>query len=364
MRKKKVLIIVLVITLFVLIKAGLSLSKYTPVLFQLIFNRDITLKKSDHNINLLLLGIGGGKHEGPNLTDTIIFASLDPEKKTVSLVSIPRDLWVSDIDGKINTAYSIGESKKTGGGILLTRALVSKILGQPIDYTIRVDFDGFVKAVDSVGGLDIDVENTFDDYEYPIEGKENDACGHTEEEIQVLATSSSMVDAFPCRYIHVHFDKGLRHMDGDTVLKFVRSRHAKGEEGTDFARNKRQEKVIAAFKNKLFSTDVILNPVKVVSLYSAISDNVDTDIEQTEFDDFVRLAQKMKDAKIQSIVLDTDNEKNQGSGLLINPPIGEEYNNQWVLIPKLGNNDFSGIKNYVACEIKAENCPSINSKKN
>ncbi|MCL5433160.1 MAG: LCP family protein [Patescibacteria group bacterium] len=364
MRKKKILIVVLIIGAFLLIKAGLTLSKYTPVLLQLIFNRDIALKKSDHNINLLFLGIGGGEHEGPNLTDTIIFASIDPEKKGVYLVSIPRDLWVSDIDGKINTAYSIGESKKTGGGILLTRALVSKILNQPIDYTIRVDFDGFVKAVDLIGGLDVDVENTFDDYEYPIQGKEGDACGHTEEEVQKLATSSAMIEAFPCRFVHIHFDKGLQHMDGQTVLKFVRSRHAKGKEGTDFARNKRQEKVIAAFKNKLFSTDVILNPVKVVSLYSAISDNIDTDIKQEEFDDFVRLAQKIKDAKIRSIVLDIGDENTQRDGFLINPATSEDYNNQWVLIPKLGNNDFSGIQNYVSCEIKADNCPNISSKKN
>ncbi|MBI2074482.1 MAG: LCP family protein [Candidatus Levybacteria bacterium] len=215
--RKKILIVFGAIFLLLIAKFVVGTIKLSPVLWQLIFNKEINLKKADDNINILLLGIGGGKHEGPNLTDSIIFASLDPQKNSVKLISIPRDLWISDIKDKINAAYAIGEDKKKGGGIILTRAIVSKITNQPVDYVIRLDFAGFIKAIDLVGGLDINNENTFDDYEYPIEGKEEDLCGHPLEEIDLLATASSQLEAFPCRYKHIRFDRGLLHIDGQTA---------------------------------------------------------------------------------------------------------------------------------------------------
>lgn len=358
---KKKIIIILFLTVF-----GFFLfngAKYIPFFWQLFFNKDIQLKKTDNRINVLLLGIGGGTHEGPDLTDTIIFASIDPLKNTVSLISIPRDLWVPDLKAKINTAYAIGEENKKGGGLLLAKASIEKIIHQNVDYAVRVDFNGFVKAVDMVGGLDIIVDKSFDDFEYPIEGKEDDPCGHTTDELQSLATASSQLDAFPCRYEHLHFNAGPMHMDGAAGLKFVRSRHAQGSEGSDFARSKRQEKVIAAFKEKLFSAQTILNPIKIANLINVLKDSIDTDIKQDELDDFVRLAEKMKHAKLQSSVLDTGDEAENRQGLLIHPDISDEYNNEWVLIPKAGNGDFSEIQAYIACQVENKGCltptPSI-----
>ena len=357
MPKKKLIPIIIISVLLIFVgKLILSNLNVFPFMFQLIFNRDIQLKQSDSRINILLLGIGGGTHDGPDLTDTIIFASLDEKNNRVTLVSIPRDLWSPDLNQKINTAYSIGESKKQGGGLTLTEAAVAKITGQSIDYGVRIDFSGFVKAVDIVGGLDINVDNAFDDYEYPIDGKEEDPCGHNPDELKALATAASQLDAFPCRYMHLHFDKGLQHMDGKTALEFVRSRHAEGSEGTDFARSKRQEKVIKAFKDKVLSTQTILNPAKVINLYETLRSSIDTDIKQDEFDDFIRLAQKMKSAKIQSTVLDYGDEKVQRPGLLQNPPSSSDYNYEWVLIPRVGNGNYKEIQKYIDCEIKTGNC--------
>lgn len=356
MRKKTFATIIWIVVFacmgFILIQA----LRFAPVAWQLIFNKNIDLKKTDERINILLLGIGGGEHEGPNLTDTILFASIDPVSNKVTLVSIPRDLWVPDLSAKLNTAYAFGEEKQKGGGITLTRAVVAKILNQPVNYVVRVDFDGFIKAIDLMGGIDVDVEQSFDDYEYPIAGKEADTCGHTEEEVSVLATSSSILSAFPCRYMHLHFDKGLTHMDGKTALMFVRSRHALGSEGTDFARSKRQEKVINAVKAKVFTLGVLFNPVKVLNLYSTVAANVDTNIKQDEFDDFIRLAQKMKNGTTQSVVLDFGDESVNREGLLVNPPVTSEYQNQWVLIPRIGNGSFSEIQKYVDCVIKGKTC--------
>lgn len=354
--KKFALIILSLIVIFFIGKGVLKIARLSPFLFQLLFNRNINLKTNDDHINVLLLGIGGKNHEGPNLTDTVIFTSLSTKGDKVTLVSIPRDLWVPDLDAKINTAYSTGESKRQGGGLVLSKAVVKKIVNQPIDYVIRIDFDGFVRAVDLVGGLDINIERTFDDYEYPIDGKQEDPCGHSDEELKELATSSSQLKAFPCRYIYIHFDKGLEHMDGKTALRFVRSRHGQGAEGSDFARSKRQEKVIKAFKDKVFSLAILANPAKIISLYDILKGSIDTDIKDDEFDDFVRLAGKMKKAQTENAALDTGDSQAKRPGLLINPISGDEYNFEWVLIPRVGNGNFSEIHKYIDCEIKIGKC--------
>lgn len=354
--RKTILVIFGILIIIFFGKLALTAINLSPILFQFIFNREISLKKANHHINLLLLGIAGGQHEGPNLSDTIIFASFDLEKNKINLISIPRDLWVPDLKAKINIAYAVGEAKKKGGGLILAKAAVSKITGQPIDYGFRGDFAGFVKAVDLINGLDVEVERTFDDFEYPIEGKETDPCGHSEEEVNDLATASSQLEAFPCRYTHLHFDKGRQKMDGETALSFVRSRHAQGEEGTDFARSKRQEKILLAFKNKVLSMPILLNPLKVMSFYSILEESIDTDIKKDEFDDFIKLFQKMRTAKVQSAVLDSGDKQKNRQGLLMTPSVSEEYDHQWVLIPRIGNGNFKEIQKYIECEIETGNC--------
>lgn len=317
-----------------------------------------TAAPKQERVNILLLGIGGGRHEGPNLTDTIIFTSIDPERNKATMISIPRDLWVADIRAKVNTAYAFGEEKQEGGGKVLAKVVVSKVVGQPVDYVVRIDFDGFIKAVDLLGGLDILVDQTFDDYAYPIGGKENDTCGKEGEDFEKAATAASQLEAFPCRYMHVHFDEGPQHIDGETALVFVRSRHALGPEGSDFARSKRQSKVISAFREKLFSAGTLLNLPKMLSLYNVLKDSIDTDIQQEEFDDFLKIAQKMREAQITSGVIDEGDSKEGRPPLVAPPGVTAEFNNQWVLAPAIGSNDFSEIHAYVACQIGTGSCPT------
>jgi LCP family protein required for cell wall assembly len=362
MRRKRPLILLAIIVVILAIFVVKTASFY-PFIFQLIFNRGVNLKQTtDNRINILLLGIGGGSHDGPNLTDTIILASLDPKNNKVTLTSIPRDLWVPDLTmnvKKINGAYAYGEAIKKGGGLSLAEAAVAKITGQPVDYGVRIDFSGFVKAVDIIGGLDINVDNTFDDYQYPIDGKEADTCGHAAEEMQALVSTpeDQLPQVFPCRYLHLHFNKGLNHMNGITALEFVRSRHAsEAIEASDFARSKRQEKVLSAFKSKVLSAQTLINPGKLISLYTTLQGSIDTDIQQNDFDDFIRLAEKMKNAKIQSAVIDTGDDLVQRAGLLIVPPIISDYDYAWTLIPRTGNGNFSEIQKYISCEITKGNC--------
>lgn len=312
-------------------------------------------------INILLLGIGGGTHDGPDLTDTIIFMHVNPIDKKVTLVSLPRDLWIPDMNAKVNATYTFASEQKPGSGLAVTKSEIGKILGQHIDYGVKLDFNGFVKAVNILAGLDIDVDRTFDDYAYPIEGLEDATCGLTNDQIasasaEIASGSATELDSFPCRYKHIHFEKGASHMDGETALEYVRSRHALGPEGSDFARSKRQEKVISAFKAKLFSLGTLLNPVKMIDLINTLQGSLETDIEQSQYSDFIHMAQDMKGAKISSTVIDTGDTENERYGLLVNPPISTDYGRAWVLVPRAGPVDYSEIQQYVSCEITVGNC--------
>lgn len=326
----------------------------SQVLIKVFVNKSVNLSEKT-NINILILGIGGADHDGPELTDTIMVANINIEKNLVNFVSIPRDLWIPDLNNKINTAYVIGEQKEKKG-MILAKKVVERVISKPIDYTLVGDFSGFVKFIDLLGGIDVDIERSFDDYEYPIEEKKEDLCGNKEEEIEALLATVSANVVFPCRYQYVRFEKGLTHVDGKTALMFVRSRFSKSEEGTDFARSKRQQKVLSAVKEKTLSLGIILNPVKIFQIYRTIQDNILTDIKQEDLDDFIGLFQKMKDAKIRSFVLEQEDEKKQKAGLLINPVSSSEYSFQWVLVPRKGNGDFSEIYEYVNCVFTSEIC--------
>lgn len=357
--KRKIAIALVIIFIALFGRIIFEAAKWSPVFFQYIFNNSISLKQTDERVNVLFLGIGGEKHEGPLLTDTLIYASIDPVGQKLTLVSIPRDLWIPDLEPankKINTAYAYGEEKRKDGGLLLAKAVVEKIFNQPVDYVIRIDFKGFVKAIDMVDGIDVKVERSFEDFEYPIAGKENDKCGFEGEEFEKRATSSAIFESFPCRFERLIFEEGVQHMDGATALKFVRSRHAKGIEGTDFARAKRQEEVIDAFKKKVFSVGTLLNPIRLASLYDVFQGSIHTNIKQDEYDDFIKLIQKIQNAETNNVIFSYADPFSGQKGILVNPLDSEKYNGQWVLIPRAGNGNFSEIQKYIECEIKTGNC--------
>lgn len=352
LRKNKLIIII--VGIFLLAIVVFFLDKF-------VINKKIDLKKNQTgNINILLLGIGGGTHEGPNLSDTIIFASINPSKNRANLISIPRDLWIPDLNGKINQAYSLGQ-KKNKQGILLSRAAVGKVVGQNIDYVIVIDFSAFVKLIDYLGGVDVKVARTLDDYAYPIEGKERDACGHTEAEVaslsaQIATASAQELESFPCRYKHIHFAKGTIHMNGEEALEFSRSRHGINGEGSDFARSARQQEVIAAVKEKTLSLGIILNPIKVFGIFNILRDNINTNIQISEFDDFINLAQKMQGAKISNYVIDFGDQGAGRLGLLSQPLPTADRGFQSILIPRVGDGNFSEIHDYIACIVGDHLC--------
>lgn len=347
--------------LFIGIIIVLLLVRYFSLFWGLTVDRRVDVKQTkDGSVNILLLGKGGGTHDGPDLTDTIILANINPDKNKVTMVSIPRDLYLTSTKSKINKVYADGQQNNEKG-ILLSRAAVNSLTGVQPDYAVVIDFSGFEKLIDLLGGIDVKVENTLDDYAYPVEGKEDELCDHTEDGIasfsaQIATASATEFDIFPCRFQHLHVDEGVQPMDGKTALQFVRSRHALGQEGSDFARSKRQQNVINAIRDKVLSLGTLANPLKVVGIIGILKDNIATDIKEEEYDDFIKLAQKMKGATIESYVLDVGNEADNRYGLLINPPLSQDVGYQWVLSPRAGVNNYSEIKKFVSCVISDSEC--------
>jgi len=272
--------------------------------------------EEEDRINFLLLGIGGGGHDGPLLTDTIILASLQPSTKKIAMMSIPRDLLVDIPDygkSKINHAYAVSEAAepKTGGRVLAQ--VLEDVFILPIHYYARIDFAGFEEFIDSIGGVTIDVENTLEDPRYPIPGKEN-------------ATTSE-------RYEHLVIQEGIRYMNGETALKYVRSRMGYGLEGGDFARSKRQQKVLMAIKEKIISPSTIFSVSKISAAMELLDDHIDTNMELWEMLRLYDITKEISSSDISTIVLD-----DSPSGVLQANMYGEAF----VLTPKTG--DWSELR--------------------
>lgn len=335
------------------------------------------LKSSNNRVNILLLGIAGGTHDGAYLTDTIVVASYNLKLNKVYLISIPRDLWLPSLKAKANAVYQIGLSQKNG--LNLTKTVMGNILGLTIHYGLRVDFRGFTKAIDDLGGIDVMVDKSFDDPNYPIEGKENDLCGWQEEEKDfneeeakklnielgkrkvlikddTIATDSAEEDRgakyFSCRFELISFSQGLAHMDGATALKFVRSRHGTNGEASDFARSRRQQRVIESIRNKTLSFETLFNPSRISELIKIFDKSIDTDITVKEILEFYKLSKKFDST--YSFVLD-DSPKvglpGNRKSLLVRPQ-ASDYGGAYLLISQ--DDDFSIVQGYVRKVLSGE----------
>lgn len=274
-------------------------------------------KIADHEgrTNFLLLGMNGGSAPGDDLTDTMIFLSLNQKTGKAAMISIPRDIWLDSLKIKINAAYHYG-------GADLVRQTVEEVLGQKIDYLAVVSFDGFKQVIDALGGVRINVARAFDDYQYPIKGRENDLCNGDKE--------------LKCRYEHVHFDAGWQTMNGETALKFVRSRKAEGEEGTDFARSQRQELLLKSLKQTILDEKLYLHPQKLLAALKAAEAAIKTDLTPDQYGTLLELAAKMNWEEVKTYSL--------AENLLTNPK--SHYSKQWVLLPKAGN--WAEVHRFVA----------------
>jgi LCP family protein required for cell wall assembly len=227
-------------------------------------------------LNILLLGVGGEGHEGAQLTDTIILASINLKEKKVAMLSIPRDLAYPLGGGrfeKINSVQAYFERDYPGEGATRTAQAFATLLEMPIDHVVRIDFNGFADFVDALGGIDVTVERGFTDPQYPTNDK---------------------------GWMVVSFRKGLQHFNGENALRYARSRHGNNGEGSDFARSRRQQLVILAIREKLLRLDTLGDPRKLAALYSAVTNHLQSDLSPWEA---MKLAPLFKDFSTSNLTM-------------------------------------------------------------
>jgi len=266
------------------------------------------MPKDDKNRwDILLLGIRGEDDEnaedgGALLTDTMMVLSYDQITKKISLVSIPRDLYVriyGTKKDKINSAYEVGLLRKNGLGF--TRKLISRVTGIYIDNALVINFSSFKKIVDDLGGVDVTLEQPF---------SEKQQWGY---EFSLPA--------------------GPNHLDGQTALYYVRSRFS----SSDFDRAQRQQKVIVAIKDKILGLNLISDPIKTLTIINTLRTNIETDLNIWDTGGLIDIAKQFDGAtgKINRYTITTEN-------LVYESRIQTEAGNLYILLPAEDN--LQGIK--------------------
>lgn len=237
-------------------------------------------------VNVLLLGTDARPDEKEVArTDTLILLTLNPKTLTARILSLPRDLWVpiplhtGEVSNKINMAYVMGEEYRyPGGGAQLAMDTVSRFVGQPIDYYVRLNFNGFIELVDLIGGIDILVPETIHDEEYP--------------------TENYGVETF-------HLDAGPQHMDGETALKYARTRNI----DSDYGRAHRQQQVVRSVVDKVTRRDMISALIpQIPTLFYTMRSSIDTNIPMTKQLELAQLFRSIfpEDGEIRQLVLDSE----------------------------------------------------------
>ncbi len=278
------------------------------------------IKQDEGKTNFLILGYHRDHDQnGDDMTDTIVVMSYEHEKGEMEMISVPRDIWDEEMKAKINSAYHYG-------GLELAKEAIGRVVGGPIHYSAVIDFNGFLAVTDAVGGIVVDVPEAFDDYRFPILGKEKDLCG------DVFYTEGK---DYACRYEHVYFDKGLTSLTGERALQYVRSRKAWGDEGSDFARSRRQQQVIEAITKKVSDGSFLGDPENMASLLSIYRDFAKTDMAKSDYFNLINFGfqnyKGLLEVEIEKVFLDQEVDED-GRLILYHPEY--HYSGQWVLLKR------------------------------
>jgi len=302
-----------------------------------------TLKgEEEGRINVLLMGMRGENVPGGGLlTDTIMLMSAKPEQNLFSLVSIPRDLYVtvpeSGSQEKINAVYHYGEQKGEGQGLEYMKQVVSEVSGLPVHYAASINFRGFEQLVDSVNGVDLVLEESFIE---PLQFHEERVCdenvftvpsGNYEEKID---HRGKIVARYPLCYNSTEecggvfeLPSGNVHLDGEKALCYVRSRVT----SSDFDRARRQQEVLSQLKSKIMSAETLGDFSRMNELLGVLGDNVRSDMELWEMKRTWEMASAVQDPNITQKVLENSEEgllyvpENTNNGAYLLLPRGDNY---------------------------------------
>lgn len=199
-------------------------------------------------VDILILGVDARPNDSyVARTDSVMLLNVSPGNFGVSLLSIPRDVFITVPnygEQRINVVNVLGEQEAKGQGPALVEAGIKESFGVTIENYVRLDFQAFVALIDAVGGVDIDVPKLIIDYEYPT------------------ADNNTMT---------IQFDPGVEHMDGTRALQYARTRH----QDDDYQRAARQQQVIDALIKELANP---LNIGKLPAVWRAIDEHTDTDM--------------------------------------------------------------------------------------
>jgi len=269
-------------------------------------------QSQDGRVNVLLLGMRGADDpHGGLLADSIMVASLDTKNNKVAMISVPRDLFVQIPDtnerGKLNSVYAHWEGNGQGKGIPEMEKMMETITGLKIDHTIAINFTGFQKLIDAVGGVDVRLPKAFYETKQFVEGNE---CGGT-----------------------FTLPAGTNHLNGEKALCYARAR----EQTNDFDRSKRQQLILKALRDKMTSLGTLADFGKMNNILNIIGDNVKTDMTPDEMKGFYNQYSSMKDADIIQRVFE-----NSDKGLLKVPDGNSSFG--YILIPIAGQDNFSQLQ--------------------
>jgi LCP family protein required for cell wall assembly len=197
------------------------------------------------HVDLLVMGLDSRAGQGTvSRSDSIMLVGIDPALMRVSLLSIPRDLYIEVPNyglQSINAVNMLGEMEQPGSGPALLSSSIQQSFGVGPERYIRVDFDGFVELVDAVGGVTIYVDRVIVDDAYPTDAGD---------------------------VVSVRFESGWQHMDGARALMYARTRHA----DDDYRRAERQQQVLIALAGRL------VNPLYWPRAWEVLTRQVDTDL--------------------------------------------------------------------------------------
>lgn len=269
----------------------------------------------EERTNFLLLGTGGENHDGGGgqLTDSILIASYNHELNTLSMLSIPRDFWVEASSGvgmRINKIYEyekiqLGDSKEALESVA---KIASAIANLPIHYFAKIDFTAFTDLVDTIGGVKVIVETPIDDPFYPCD---------------------DLIEFCP-----FSIAAGVQILDGETALKFARSRKTT----SDFDRAARQQKIIEALRERAFEKEILTSPSKLKNIWNIFDERVETNLRFREILMLGKIADELDKKNLATIVL---NDEPTFTGGILYPPNREDYGGAAVFLP-LGD-DFRRI---------------------
>jgi LCP family protein required for cell wall assembly len=231
--------------------------------------------KLDQTLNVLLLGSDQRFGEPVWRTDVIMIAFLDTTNGRAAVLSLPRDLYVNIPTrgwDRINITDFWGEyTKYPGGGPGLMKKVIADNFGIRVDKYARVNFEGFTRIVDTLGGIDVNVPCALED---------------------------DFIDATsPTGFRHFKVDAGIQHMNGATALMFVRQRHGSG----DISRAQRQQRVLYALRDKVMSPGIV---TKIPQLYDQLQSVVTTDFGPLDVPRLVQIGSSIQPGNIRGRVID------------------------------------------------------------